>query len=115
MKELETKHRIGIHEEAKQRQEYKFIGRMQIPKGCKLFSCDPKTGKVYQVKMERKFGATLPATKRINFYEPPRPDQVEANFRAEYDSNRWYVVAINAKNATKKFLRYAMEINNDNK
>ena len=75
-----------------QKQEYKFEGSIQVPKGTSLWYFNLNTmkfGKVEPFKVENK----------VDF----KTGKVSEKKKASHDSANLYVLAINAKNAARKF------------
>lgn len=81
-----------------ERKRYGYMGSMLLKKGLKLYSYDPRTKEIEEVKIDRQ--AQLTKKKDIKY-----------KGKAGYNSNFLYVQALNKKNALRKALKMLAEIN----
>lgn len=95
MKELENNNstKVEIHQEQNQKQEYKFIGRVHLIHGCKLWSYNPEKDEMKEVKAVGKASISLDGN-------------VNTKREAQYNPKYIYFQAINEKNARRKLEKY---------
>lgn len=101
MKELHQIKKVEIHQEANKKQEYKFIGSLKLKTGCKLFSYNPDTNVLDEVKIKK--------TSTVMYSGSPKnglTSTTSENNSANFMSSFVYFQAINLKNAGRKLARY---------
>jgi hypothetical protein len=82
-----------ITQEKKDKQEYKYVGKVHIKSGCKLWAYNPKEDKMNEV--------TIAALGTIDFF-----GNVIEGGKAQFNPNFIYFQAINKKNALRKLNQY---------
>lgn len=87
--------KVEVHEEAQQKQEYRFIGSMRLYKGCKLYSFNPENGHFQEEQL------TINYNERLDNKLLHR--EQTSKYKAQYDPNKIYCIASNQKNALRKF------------
>lgn len=101
MKELSPFKKVEIHQEAEKKQEYKFMGSLKLKTGCILFSFNPDTNILTEVKIKK--------TSTVMYSGSPKnglTSNTSENNTANFMSGYVYFQAINLKNAGRKLARY---------
>ena len=88
---------IGIHLQVQQKQEYKFFGQINLPKGMTLWAVTIETGDLEKVIIQRKVSVSIETKKPV--FES----------QAQYDPKKVYLVALNKKNAVRKYNKYLLD------
>lgn len=97
----ELKPKVEAHEEVNQKQEFKFIGSVNLQKGMTLFEFNPETLLLQEVKIEKKVSIGL------------KGQEVRTN-KANYNPKCIYLQALNLKNAKRKVLKHIERLENEN-
>lgn len=128
MKELEgAPFSIETKINAEQKIESRLIGRVYLKPGQHMYSYDLRDNKMDKVKLRQvqleqgvkpiqqikrvpsPIGAYKPATE-FTIFEPSAKHADTIHSRATWDSSKLYCVAINDKNASKKFAKILFEL-----
>ena len=94
--DLPIKSQTEIHGEAKQKQEFKFLGTIRLKPGLKLYSLNTKTIELKEVEVKK--------TKDVNF----NGEEVK-NDHALYNPDCIYFQALNQTNAERKASKVIMQ------
>lgn len=128
MKELEgAPFSIETKLNAEQKIESKLIGRVYLKPGQFMYVYDPRVNKMEKLtlkqvqfeqgvkpvqEIKRRFntvGSYSPATE-FTIYEPSGKHMDTIHSQASWDSSKMYCVAINDKNASKKFAKMLFDL-----
>ena len=105
---------IHINQEKKDQQEYTFVGSMVMYKGTHLWSFNLKTNEFRRVELKAEVDVTIgQSKKKLTFADIVlmRPAESVFKYRADFNPDCMYCIAINAKNAAKKFNK-SLPLNN---
>ena len=98
---LFPKDKVQQHEERNQKQEYKYLGSLRIPRGLKLWVYNPEKNEIHEAKKTGKKTIDLQG-------------RIKTSQRVQYDPKNFYVIALNKKSALKKIAKkYAKHIINN--
>jgi len=101
MKDLEPKHEDRVEEVVDQRKEKTHIGHIVVPKGANLYFFNERTFKFGMVEISK-------VNHQVNFDTGTTSKKQEA----WHDPDNEYVLAINLRNAARKFNRMPFLIRN---
>lgn len=92
-----TDNRAGIELQDKMQQHYKFFGSVPLRKGMTLFEIVMSTGDIHPLEIQRKASLDITTGKPV------------LENRAVYNPSCFYILALNKKNAIRKYNRIVME------
>ncbi|MFA6917028.1 MAG: hypothetical protein WC222_11570 [Parachlamydiales bacterium] len=92
-----TDNQAGIELQDKVRQEYKFFGSVPLRKGMILYEITMSTGEIKPLHIERNAALDITTGKPV------------FNSKAIYNPKCFYIMAINEKNAIRKYNKIVMQ------